>query len=145
MKQKGTCENASPGIRHRETTWDELIRVISLRDDAGLSWTAMGQRLGINRGTAQKVNDFNTLLLVFLLLTRGSGKVCGGAKENGTPSNHLRTGRPPIFDDAETASGRLCHARCVNKAHDLGRNMPGNGLRLLCAHCKECDGLHGIS
>ena len=33
-----------------------------MRDDAGLSWTAIGQRLGINRGTAQKVNDFNTLV-----------------------------------------------------------------------------------
>ena len=62
MKQKGTRENAPPGIRHTETARDDQIRVISLRDDAGLSWTAIGQCLGINRGTAQKVNDFNALI-----------------------------------------------------------------------------------
>ena len=62
MKQKGTRENAPPGTRHTETTRDERIRVVSLRDDAGLSWTAIGQRLGIDRGTALKVNDFNTLI-----------------------------------------------------------------------------------
>ena len=65
MKQKGTRENAPPGTRHTETTQDERIRVISLRDDAGLIWTAIGQRLGINRGTAQKVNDFNTLTGIY--------------------------------------------------------------------------------
>ena len=62
MKQKGTRENAPPDIQHRETTRDERIRVISLRDNAGLSWTAIGQRLVINRGTARKVDDFNTLI-----------------------------------------------------------------------------------
>ena len=62
MKQKDTRENAPSGIQHRETIRDERIRVISLHDDAGLIWTAIGQRLGINRGTAQKVNDFNTLI-----------------------------------------------------------------------------------
>ena len=81
MKQKGTRENAPPGIRHTETTRDEQIRVISLRDDAGLSWTAIGQRLGINRGTAQKVNDFNTLIGIAAIntqlwkdLQKGKGK-----------------------------------------------------------------------
>ena len=43
----------------------------------------------------------STLLLVLLLLTHSSGKIYKRAKENGTPSNRLRTGRPPIFDDAE--------------------------------------------
>ena len=68
MKQKGTHENATPGFRHRETTRDELMRLILLRD-VGLSWTAIEQSLGINRETTQKVNDFNILTGIYTVNT----------------------------------------------------------------------------
>ena len=43
----------------------------------------------------------STLLLALLLLIRSFGKIYKRAKENGTPSNYLRTGHPLIFNDAE--------------------------------------------
>ena len=42
----------------------------------------------------------STIPLVLLLLTQLWGDL-QKAKENGTPLNHLQTGRPLIFDDAE--------------------------------------------
>ena len=144
MKQKGTHENAPPGIRHTETTQDERIRVISLHDDAGLSWTAIGQRLGINRGTAQKVNDFNTLAGIATINTALERSTKGQRKM--VPHRIACELAALQFSTMPRNSDWLtCHARCANKALDLGSDMPRNGLRLLYAHCKEFDGLHGIS
>ena len=54
------------------------------------------------RESAWKVNDFATpLLLVFLLLTLGSGKIYNRTKADATPANHQQAGCPPIFDDSE--------------------------------------------
>ncbi|KAG0129994.1 hypothetical protein HOY82DRAFT_610167 [Tuber indicum] len=64
-----------------ETTRDEWIKVISLRDNAGWSWSQIGQELNIDHRTCQKIYK--------------------RAKEKGTPSNQIRTGRPPIFNEAE--------------------------------------------
>ena len=35
MKQKGVRERNPVGVRHRETTRDERIRIVALYDDAG--------------------------------------------------------------------------------------------------------------
>ena len=75
--------------------------------------------------------------LVSLLLTRLWNDLQKGKGErypiespaNWPPSNFRRC--------RETAIGRLCHARCT-KMLDLGNDMHGNGLRLLCAYCEEC-------
>ena len=96
MKQKDTRENEPSGIQHRETIRDERIRVISLRDDAGLIWTAIGQRLGINRGTAQKVND-STPLLVLLLVNTWLWKGLQKGKGKWYPIESSAIWRPPNF------------------------------------------------
>ncbi|KAG0131607.1 hypothetical protein HOY82DRAFT_607875 [Tuber indicum] len=83
MKSKGTRDLQPVGKRHMETTRDERIKVISLQDNAGCSWSQIGQELNIDRRTCQKIYK--------------------RAKENGMPSNQIRTGRPPIFNEAEIA------------------------------------------
>lgn len=54
MKQKGVREQQPEGVRHRETTRDERIKVITLRE-AEWSWTKIGNYLNIDRRTCQKV------------------------------------------------------------------------------------------
>jgi len=56
MKQTGVREQNPVGVRHRETTRDERVRIMTLRDDAGWSWTKIGQLLKIDRWTCQKVS-----------------------------------------------------------------------------------------
>jgi hypothetical protein len=58
MKQKGKREQpaADSAVKHHETTRDERIKVITLREEARLSWTAIGKKLGIDRRTVQKVS-----------------------------------------------------------------------------------------
>lgn len=64
MKLKGTRENLpTRGGKHQETTRDERVRVVTLRDDAGLGWTAIGKKLNIDRRTVQKVS----IILVYNL------------------------------------------------------------------------------
>jgi len=55
MKVKGTREQYLIGKRHVETTRDDPIRVITLRDNAQWSWGQIGKELGIDRRTCQKV------------------------------------------------------------------------------------------
>jgi DNA invertase Pin-like site-specific DNA recombinase len=57
MKQKRVRDRPPPGVRHTETTRDERIKVLTLRDDARMGWTAIGRKLGIDRRTVQKVID----------------------------------------------------------------------------------------
>ena len=52
MKEKGTRAVGRRG----ETTRDERIKVITLRDEAGLTWAQIGQKLNIDRRTVQKVS-----------------------------------------------------------------------------------------
>jgi len=61
MKLTGVCERNPEGVRHRETTRDERIRIVTLRDDAGWSWTKIGQHLHIDRRTCQKVSSLSDL------------------------------------------------------------------------------------
>ena len=49
MKQKGTREQPPNGVRYRETTRDERMKVITLRDHAGCGWTRIGPHLNIDR------------------------------------------------------------------------------------------------
>ena len=52
MKEKG---KRKPG-RRQETTRDERIKVITLRDEAGWGWTRIGEKLEMDRRTAQRVS-----------------------------------------------------------------------------------------
>lgn len=56
MKQKGVCERNPEGVRHQETTRDERIWIIALRNDAGWGWMKIGQHLHIGRPTCQNVS-----------------------------------------------------------------------------------------
>jgi len=82
MKQKGVRDPAV-GVRHRETTRDERMRVISLRENARWSWRQIGRELRFDPRTASRIHHrYN---------------------QHSTPSNRKRTGRPLIFDDKEKA------------------------------------------
>jgi len=57
------------------------MRVISLREHAGWSWRQIGRELQIDPRTASRIyHRYN---------------------QHSTPSNCIRSGRPPIFDDEE--------------------------------------------
>jgi transposase len=82
MKTKGTRQEHFPNSRKRhETTRDERIQIIALRDLAKLSWREIGAAVDVDYRACQKIH--------------------ARAKINGTPSNARRTGRPPIFNNAE--------------------------------------------
>jgi len=124
MKQKGRRENPPIGVKHRETTRDERMRIITLYDDAngtGRRWRRPWASIeGHVRKSAKRW------------------------KHNNIPSNRSRTGRPPIFDAEERARleafvtrdartrrfsweaiclelGYACDPRTVKKTmHDMG-------------------------
>jgi DNA-binding XRE family transcriptional regulator len=56
MKLKGTRELPTAGVSHREITRDERVKIIALRDEAGMGWAQIGKKLGIDRRTVQKVS-----------------------------------------------------------------------------------------
>ena len=56
MKQKGIHKQQLKGVRHREITHDERIKVIITLWEAEWSWTKIGNYLNIDRQTCQKVN-----------------------------------------------------------------------------------------
>ena len=55
MKQQGAREPQPLGVRHHETTRDERLKVIALRDEAVTGWAEIGRKLNINRRTVQNV------------------------------------------------------------------------------------------
>ena len=55
MKTKGRREQNPDGVAYRETTRDERMMVITLRDEMSLDWSDIGRRLKMNRRTAQRV------------------------------------------------------------------------------------------
>ena len=82
MKTKGTREEHFPESQKRhETTRDERIQIIALRDLAKMSWRQIGAVVKVDYRTCQRIH--------------------ARAKIMGTPSNARQTGRPPIFDEAE--------------------------------------------
>lgn len=82
MHLKGTRKDYhGKAIRRKETTRDERLRIITLRDVSHMKWEDIAREVGVNYSTCQKI------------YTR--------AKATGTPSNRPRPGRPPIFNDAE--------------------------------------------
>ena len=128
MKQRGTCENAPPGIRHRETTRDERIRVISMRDDTGMSWTAIGKCLEINRGSAQWVDNFNATLINIATISTWLRQYLQKSKGVWYPIESPANWLPSNFRRCwETAICRPSHARRTNETPDLGSDMHGNG------------------
>ena len=63
MKQKGVREPPPPGVRHHETTRDERLKVITLRDESGMSWAEIGRRLNIHRRSKRVVLPLAALTL----------------------------------------------------------------------------------
>ena len=55
MKLKGVRELPPLGVQHSETTRDERLKVITLRDEAGMAWTEIGRRLNMKKQTVQRV------------------------------------------------------------------------------------------
>jgi transposase len=80
MKQKGRRSDYNQNTRYKETTRDERVKIIALRD-AGHSWKEIGRQVGIDFRTCQGI--------------------CRRAAQNGTPTNQRRQGRPPIFTPEE--------------------------------------------
>ena len=56
MKQKGKSE-CPQEARHTETTQDERVRIITLRDNIGWKWTKIVEQLNIDQRTCQKVRS----------------------------------------------------------------------------------------
>jgi len=69
MKQKGIREQNPDSVRHRETTGDERIKVVTLRDEAGWNWTRIGAHLNIDRRKCQKIG---LRLILFSIYHLGS-------------------------------------------------------------------------
>ena len=122
MKQKGVRDPAV-GVRHRETTQDERMRVISLRENARWSWRQIERELRIDPRTASRIyHRYN---------------------QHSTPSNRKRTGRPLIFDDEEKA--HLVAFITPYSTSELGGNLHRDRRRLLSEDCAKCDDFTGIS
>ncbi|KAG0633368.1 hypothetical protein HOY80DRAFT_1064103 [Tuber brumale] len=83
MRNKGRrSDYAQPGDqKRRETTRDERLQVVTLRDKAGMTWKKIAEKVNIDFRTCQKIYQ-RTMLY-------------------GTPSNQHRVGRPVFFGDAE--------------------------------------------
>ncbi|KAI5842850.1 hypothetical protein BZA05DRAFT_411645, partial [Tricharina praecox] len=80
MKQKGVRDPVPEGVSHRETTRDERIQLIALREKAGWSWRRIAKEFKIDKSTAMRIYQ--------------------RYQRYGTPSNRKRSGRPPVFFDA---------------------------------------------
>lgn len=83
MKLRGTRQDHHEDVHNRETTRDERLRIITLRDDAGWSFREIGKQLNLSHATCHRIYKH--------------------FKINGTPSNRKRAGRPPIFSTEEKA------------------------------------------
>lgn len=83
MKQKRTrIHHFGEGrTRRKETTRDERVKIIALRDAAGMTWKKIAEHVNIDFRTCQGIYS--------------------RAKANGTPSNQVRQGRPVIFNATE--------------------------------------------
>ena len=55
MKEKGRREQEPVGTSYQETTRDERMMVMTLRDEIGMNWSEIGRRLKINRRMVQRV------------------------------------------------------------------------------------------
>jgi len=88
---KGVREVAPEGVSHRETTRDERMRIIALKENAEWNWSQIGRELNINRRTCERIYR--------------------RWKAEDTPSNRKRSGRPVIFDVEEKARLGACVTR----------------------------------
>ena len=86
MKEKGIREQYPEGVRYRETTRDERIKVIAFRE-AGWGWTKIGNHLNIDRRTCQKVNRYYADMNSYGMKELISEKIYQRIRETGTPSN----------------------------------------------------------
>ena len=99
-----------------------------MRDDAEMSWTAIGKRLGINRGSAQKVDNFNNTLIDIATISTWLWQDLQKSKGVWVPHRIAGELAASHFRGCcETAICRPCHARCTNETLDLGSDMHGNG------------------
>lgn len=82
MKIQGTRQRYhGEHVKRKETTRDERLRVVILREDAGMKWKEIEERTGIDYRTCEAIYRRTKLL--------------------GTPSNRKRKGRTPLFSDIE--------------------------------------------
>ncbi|RPB03956.1 hypothetical protein L873DRAFT_1840796 [Choiromyces venosus 120613-1] len=87
MKMKGTRSQHFPNNNKcQETTWDERLRIITLRDEARMKWKDIAALVNIKLSTCHDIY--------------------ARSKVDNIPTNKHRTGRPPIFDKAEKE--KLC-------------------------------------
>jgi len=101
MKQTGKREQNPQGVQHRETTRDERMQVITLRDHASWSWARIGQELNIDRRICQKVSVVSNPNQCWK--SSSIIKIYQRSQESGTPSNSRWSGRRPIFIQEEKA------------------------------------------
>jgi hypothetical protein len=90
MKLNGVRDRPPPGVRHTETTRAERIKVLTLRDDVGMTWAEIGRRLNIDRRAVQKVVDGYTVTATGFLnndTVLTLVWIYQAVKEYGTPSN----------------------------------------------------------
>ena len=88
MKLKGTRRDHFPGdSKCRETTRDERLRIITLRDEAKMKWKDIAALINIKLSTCHDI------------YTR--------SKVDHTPTNKHQSGPPAIFDEAEKDRLRL--------------------------------------
>ena len=145
MKQKGIRESPPPGVRHHETTRDERLRVITLRDESGMSWAEIGRRLNIHRRTVQKV----VLPLAALTLKAYSIDKLYPDIPQSKRDRHSFESKPfwpsrIVHRCRKARIDCLCHPRSKNPTPLLGRNHCRNGLCMLSKDRSESGAVYGI-
>ncbi|KAG0123779.1 hypothetical protein HOY82DRAFT_618728 [Tuber indicum] len=84
MKNKGRRADYVPAggsVKNRETTRDERLQIVALREKARMTWKEIGERMGLDFKTCQKI--FSRTMA------------------QGSPSNRRRSGQPVIFNEEE--------------------------------------------
>jgi len=122
MKVKGARRDYFPGDgKRRETTRDERLRIITLRDEAKMKWKDIAALLNIKLSTCHDIY--------------------ARSKVDHTPTNKHRSGRPPIFDEAEkdriclfiTQDKRTRRLEWEDLLEELGYACSVRTLRNICA------------
>lgn len=122
MKPQGTRrEHFGEDVKRRETTRDERLRIITLRDDAQMKWKDIAARVDVDYRTCQKIYrrylDSRRRIVPGVVASPIVGGGDGddqGAPVTGpppppppprecppSPSNKKRTGRPSFFTPQE--------------------------------------------
>ena len=144
MKQKGVREPPPPGVRHHETTRDERIKVITLRDEVGMGWAEIGRKLNILPRTVQKVVPPRVSTLKAFGIDRLYLDIPQGKKYWHSFKSETLWSPCVLQRCRETRIDCLRHPRSKNPTPLLGRNHRRNGLCMLSKDCLESGAVHGI-